>query len=406
MTGQDILESAKERIVQHRMGEATVRITDEGGNPLAGVSVTARQIGHEFKFGCNIFLWNDEETDWQLEYRRRFAELLNYATFPFYWHSFESKRGKPRYEYMDKVTNWCIQHRIERKGHPLVWNYAAPGWLPTDPQEIRELSDIRVREIVSRYRGKLDTWDVVNEATDPWRFDNPITEAWRTFGQMPFTIEPFKIARRANPEATLLINDYRNDSEYEKVIEQLIDETGKPLYDVIGLQSHMHGGAWPTEKIWDVCEQFSRFDVPLHFTETTILSGLRTDDGWGKTDPHVEAEQVVQVERFYTVLFSHPSVEAITWWDFSDRNTWMAAPAGLLREDMSPKPVYERLMCLIKGAWWTDEVTGETDSNGEFTLQGFYGTYKLGARNSQDRMTSIEVNLGRRAENRWNLQLG
>ena len=73
----------------------------------------------------------------------------------------------------------------------------------------------------------------------------------------------------------LLINDYRTDPAYERVIEQLVDEKGKRLYDVIGIQSHMHGGVWSNGQIWKVCQEFSRFGVPLHFTETTILSGER-----------------------------------------------------------------------------------------------------------------------------------
>ena len=48
--------------------------------------------------------------------------------------------------------------------------------------------------------------------------------------------------------------------------------------------------------------------------------------------------------KFYTALFAHPAVQAITWWDFSDLGAWLGAPAGWLRRDMSPKPVYDRLM--------------------------------------------------------------
>jgi len=402
MTEKEILEGREERIPQYRMGEAKVRVVDEDGNPLAGIPVTVSQIKHDFKFGCNIFLWSDDETDWQMEYRRKFTELLNYATLPFYWPSFEPEREKPIYEYMDKVSDWCNKNDIDCKGHPLVWNYSAPQWLPNNLDEIKRLSDERVSEIVYRYQGKIDIWDVVNEATDPWRFDNLIREVWQKYGQMPFTVEPFKIARQANPKATLLINDYRTDSEYEKVIEQLLDEDGKPLYDVIGIQSHMHGGVWKTEKIWEVCERFSRFDVPLHFTETTIVSGTRTVTGWGETNDAGEADQAAEVERFYSVLFSHPAVEAITWWDFSDRNAWQGAPAGFLRKDMSPKPAYERLMDLIKGEWWT-EVEGESDGNGELCLRGFYGKYELEVKHPQKEVVSLEVHLKRGEENLWEL---
>ena len=58
-------------------------------------------------------------------------------------------------------------------------------------------------------------------------------------------------------------------------------------------------------------------------------------------------------EAIYTLLYSHPAVEAITWWDFADYHAWQGAPAGLIRADMSPKPLYERLMELVWDEWAT-----------------------------------------------------
>jgi len=123
---------------------------------------------------------------------------------------------------------------------------------------------------------------------------------------------------------------------------------------------------------------------PLHFTETTILSGERKKQirwhgppykDW-PTTPEGEKRQAEQVAEFYTVLFSHPAVEAITWWDFSDR-AWLGAPAGLVRKDMSPKPAYDRPMKLIKGKWWTAEQQLRTDSAGRVNFRGFLGDYEV-----------------------------
>ena len=95
---------------------------------------------------------------------------------------------------------------------------------------------------------------------------------------------------------------------------------------------------------------------PLHFTEATILSGelgyelkkSRPGFDW-KSTSEGERRKAADVERFYTVLFSHPAVEAITWWDAGDQGAWQGAPAGLLRADMSPKPAYDVLLGLVKG---------------------------------------------------------
>lgn len=393
----EILEGADARIREHRMGNLTVRVVDADDNAMQGAQVQLKQTRHEFLFGCNIFGWGQPTPEDATKYRDQFSALLNFATLPFYWAGYEGQQGQPQHESREQIAKWCRERNLTTKGHPLVWNHAAgsPRWLGEDLDEIKRLSDARVAEIVERFRGLIDIWDVVNEAADPFRggsaFENRMTDTWQHFGKMPLTIEPFHIARKANPDATLLINDYRLDEEYEKVIDQLVDEDGDRLYDATGIQSHMHGGAWPTERAWQVCERYAKYGVPLHFTETTIVSGPRNDKGW-ETTPEGEQKQANEVERFYTVLFSHPAVEAITWWDFADRNAWQGAPAGFLRKDLSPKPAYERLMGLVKGKWWT-ETEGEA-VDGAFAARAFYGNYEVTA-TFGDREATVELHHAR-----------
>ena len=75
-------------------------------------------------------------------------------------------------------------------------------------------------------------------------------------------------------------------------------------------------------------------------------------------------------------MFSHPALRAITWWDFSDHGSWLGAPAGLVRKDMSPKPVYTRLLELIHHQWWT-AADGRTDQVGVYAGRVFYGEYQI-----------------------------
>jgi hypothetical protein len=87
------------------------------------------------------------------------------------------------------------------------------------------------------------------------------------------------------------------------------------------------------------------------------------------------------VARIYTLLFSHPAVAAITWWDFADRNAWQRAPAGLVGQDLRPKPAYTALQDLVKHQWWTRaELT--TDAEGRVAFRGFLGDYKLTVRSA------------------------
>jgi GH35 family endo-1,4-beta-xylanase len=415
LSDDELLAGADARIEQRRKGAAAVLVVDASGNPLAGAKVAVEQTRHAFLFGCNIFLWGklpDEKME--AAYRQHFAGLLNYATLPFYWSSYERRRGAPDHEHTEQVARWCREQGIATKGHPLAWNSGDPPWLPDDLEEIRRLQMARIEDCVSRFTGLIDRWDVVNEAT---HFDRDefvkqrspkLSAMWQKVGQIEFTRECFVHARKAGPKATLLVNDYRTDPPYEQVIKQLVDGQGKRLYDVIGIQSHMHGGVWPNRKIWEVCQRFAQFGVPLHFTETTILSGERGWRGdrpargaapWPST-PEGEAFQAREVVRFYTMLFSQPAVEAVTWWDFSDFRAWQGAPAGFLRSDMTPKPAYEALEKLVKGKWWT-QTTLQTAADGTAGFRGFLGEYRVTVTSEGKKSAVKQFALAPGDKNRW-----
>lgn len=379
----DWLAEARERIPKHRRARRVVAVHDATGKPVAGARVRVEQTRHEFLWGCNFFRFGRlNSAELEAGYRQRFTELLNFATLGFYWSSYEARQGQPNHEYIERVLDWAPAHGLVCKGHPLVWDHPAgsPRWLPDNDTELARLSNGRVQDIVSRFKGRLDMWDVVNEATHLPDQANPTRMArWgETLGSVPYTRVPLEIARAANTSATLLVNDYRIEPRYRRLLDALRDDSGKLLFDAVGLQSHMHDGGWPLARIWAVCNDYAGLGLPLHFTETTVASGPRLGPGenWGSTHPELEAKQAEYVAKFYTMVFAHPAVKALTWWDFSDNGAWQGAAAGLVRADMSPKPVYERLRALIKGEWWT-KAAGETNTDGEFALEAFHGAHRV-----------------------------
>jgi endo-1,4-beta-xylanase len=409
-TDSEILSGALSSIERHRKGDATVRVQDTSGKPLAGAKVIIEQLRHDFLFGCNLFLFGRcADADREQEYRRKFAALFNYCTLGFYWGSYEAERGKPNYDYTNQILEWTAAQGIACKGHPLVWDHPAssPQWLPDHPAEIAQLVHGRVKEIVSRFRGRIDIWDVVNEATHlPDGLNKTKMAAWgAALGPVLYAAEPLKIARAANPDAKLLVNDYRTDPPYFEILSRLREE-GKSQLDAVGIQSHMHEGVWPLQKVYSVCQTYAKLRLPLHFTETTILSGVRDrlSDAWGPTTQEKEAAQAEQAANFYSFLFAHPAVQAVTWWDFSDYHAWQRAPAGLLRADMSPKPVYDLLTNLIKKQWWT-KAEGRTDDDGRFDLRAFYGRYRMSAEHLNGGKAASEVQVQRGQTNQFTIKI-
>ena len=120
----------------------------------------------QFSIRSNIFMLFRCKTDADnAAYEKEFSGLFNYATVPFYWWGYEREQGHPNYESTDRVAEWCAAHHITMKGHPLVWNTSDPSWLPHDPAEAMGLQMQRVTDIVQRFKGRIDIFDVVNEAT-------------------------------------------------------------------------------------------------------------------------------------------------------------------------------------------------------------------------------------------------
>ena len=382
LSDEEILAQCRTRIEKHRKSDGAIVLRDTRGWPVSRATVKIEQLRHDFLFGCNFYMFaRNGDPEREEKYRLQFSALLNYCTLAFYWASYESARGQPNYDYTDRVVEWCLQHGILCKGHPLAWDHPAgsPKWLTEDQTEIERLSLARVREIITRFKGRIDIWDVVNEATHlPEGRNNTQMAHWgKAIGPVEFVKKHLQTAREANPKATLLVNDYRVEPDYFKILDHQ-REHGKLLFDAVGIQSHMHGEMWPLEKVWNVCDTYVAFKLPIHFTETTIVSGPRLGPGenWGETTSEGEAKQADQTANFYTALFAHPSVHAITWWDFSDHGAWQRAPAGWLRRDMTPKPVYDRLLSLIKGDWWT-KLKGQPNASGVFNLRAFHGQHRV-----------------------------
>jgi endo-1,4-beta-xylanase len=385
MDAQELLTDAKDRIRDVRTAEVRLHLVNTDGRPISNAAVDVQLTKHAFKFGCNSFgIRSIADPDLQAAYEARFAALLNYATLPFYWGGYESTQGVTREAHLHTMASWCAEQDIVTKGHPLVWHEVFPQWAHAlADDEVLTLLETRVKTIPAQFRGQVDIWDVVNEATVSHRFDNAVGR-WAVHGGAAILVEKaLRWARAANPEATLLYNDFNISPEFEQVVADLLNRDA-PV-DVIGIQSHMHQGTWSLERAWTVCEAYARFGLPLHFTELTVLSGrLKPKDetdwhqrhtDWDST-PEGEAAQAEYGEQLYTLLFSHPAVEAITWWDFADYNAWQNAPAGFLRTDMSPKPFYDRLMALIHGEWRTDVQT-TSDATGALRGRCFFGEHAV-----------------------------
>ncbi|MDR0502650.1 MAG: endo-1,4-beta-xylanase [Treponema sp.] len=384
---------------KYRKAALKLRLLSENGSPAANQEVKISQKSHQFLFGTGGFdavelagggpdgeAVDEKRAAFLNDKLNKIFTVNNYATLPFYLGRYEPQEGKPDETRLKAGARWFEQRNIARKGHPLCWHTVCAPWLMNySNAEILQKVIARIERDVSAFAGLIDIWDVINEVVimpvfD--KYDNAVTRICREYGQIRIVKEVFEAARRANPNAVLLLNDFDISKDYETLIDKCLQAGIK--IDVIGIQSHQHQGYWGAEKVCDVLERFSRFGLPLHFTENTLISGeimpshIVDLNDWQveqwPTTPEGEQRQAREMTEMYEILFSHRQVEAITTWSCSD-NAWLHAPAGLLRTDNSEKPSYKALKEKILNEWRT-EICARADSDGCVAMEGFKGVYE------------------------------
>ncbi|MBE6935598.1 MAG: hypothetical protein E7458_03750 [Ruminococcaceae bacterium] len=381
----ELIRQAKRRINEVRRRDLEVVVT-KNGKPVENAQVGIRMKQHEFLFGCNCFSATTFDTP---EKEKRYAELyggiLNYGTLPFYWGRYEPQQYQYNEPEMANQVQWTKDMGIKSKGHPLIWHEVVPEWL-TDDHDVGALEVERVRNIMEKYAYKVDFWDLNNETTVNYRFDNPITHWIDKIGPMNMMKLIGGVAREYNPDVKLLYNDFNvHGEDFPNFLQQMRDSDVQ-VYG-IGIQSHMHSRRWSFEETEEKMDRTAAFGWPIHFTECTVISGYPANpDGtvkfgagsqqnlWDEPEEMLY-DQAAYTKDFYTLVFSHPATEALTWWDFEDHK-WLNAPCGLITDTVYAKPVYYELQKLIKGEWWTnvDLVTGTA---GNARAKAFCGSYDI-----------------------------
>ncbi|MBN1375638.1 MAG: endo-1,4-beta-xylanase [Dehalococcoidia bacterium] len=404
-----IVNGAEDRIEKIRKGDVFIQVVDDNGTAVRNARIYFEQHNHDFLFGSNLSPLgqngpNAVNQDWADAY----TAVFNYGVLPFYWDQYETRERNNNETLLLAMADWSKKRGIITHGQPLISANAVPAWAPPGVEDVQAAMEDRVKANTIAFCGLVDYWTVVDEPLGGQWVNNAVGNWMNSSTPAVACADALVWASSGCPKATMIINDYRTDQDYRDLLQDIVRQKGK--FDGIGIQSHMHRGNWPLYQVWDICSRFEDFDVPLFFTEVTVLSGaLKTGvdttqqaEDWPSTTEG-EMTQADYVEKFYTLLFSHPSVEAITWWDFSDQGAWQNAPAGLLRKDMTPKPAYDALLKLIRKDWWSFGNV-YTNDNGEAVFHGFYGSYKL-AVEKEGKIATSNIHLTKGLDNKIKIQL-
>ncbi len=373
------LAEAEARISQIRTGPVRIHLTYAGnGSNCSGASVDYDLIQHAFHFGAMFFHYDISEPTNDV-YAGLWKDVFNHAVLPFYYTSWDTPDYYPEEGRVNDTIRYCEQHNITLKGHCLMWNYQAgiPNWLDPIENHTREeiVADFQghITNLVGKYKDNVTTWDVTNEVVHRGVFHD--------LDPVEFSKQCFAWARTANPQATLVFNDYAmlgHEFGYGDVSTfcETLTQHGTP-YDAIGMQGHAMDTDWvPMYEAQATLDGFTRLGKRIHITELMVPSTpVPITNSW-KKGLWSEENQAEYLRRLYTICFSHPSVDEINYWGFEEGSR--GTGYGLVNLDLSPKQSYNVLKNLIHNTWDTSGTT-TANSEGWIEFSGFYGTYNVTA---------------------------
>ena len=245
------------------------------------------------------------------------------------------------WEEADAIVAFAQKHGLRVRGHNLLWHEQAPGWLFKDAEGklvskavlLQRLKE-HIFTVVKRYKGKIYAWDVVNEAID----DDPAqflrNSLWYRICGDEFIAKAFEYAHEADPGALLFYNDYNavRPEKRERIYRLLkqLKEAGVPVHGM-GIQAHWSVYEPSENDLRAAIERYASLGLQLQFTELDVSvypweknrRSLRAGESDAFT-PEREAKQRALYRMAFRLFREYRDVvTGVTFWNVSDRYTWL-----------------------------------------------------------------------------------
>lgn len=374
------IAQATKDIEKYRKGDAVLTVVDGKGKALPGVKVEYYQTGHSFLFG--IFDLSRDERVWSLALEAG----INYATVVLDWQETEPQPGV--YQLRQERTSNIQKYGLAGMAHALI--FLSPGMSDRTPDYITKLSfsDYKnsiyphITRIVNAYKQQIKVWNIFNEPMRANLLGLTEKQTIEIIG------EGARAVRDSDQSVRILINNTDIGGEnpevfpydfLQKVIQAGVD------FDVIGLEFYYNAcvadGLHPMARrtlssMGQLIDQYSTLGKKVHITEISVPSEPIGEGYWGQ--PWSEELQAEYLKAAYTIFFSKLQVEAIGWWNVTDKPTGRSPfiyHGAILNEQNQPKKSYYALKSLIRN--WTTTGAGATDDKGQVIFRGFGGTYEV-----------------------------
>ncbi|MEI6861630.1 MAG: endo-1,4-beta-xylanase, partial [Verrucomicrobiota bacterium] len=188
----------------------------------------------------------------------------------------------------DQYVDFGVKNHLFVIGHNLCWHSQMPGWMtqpdvgggPLTKEIMMQRLHDHIMKVVGRYKGKVNGWDVVNEALNDGQGGYRNTPFYQYIGQ-EYLVMAFKWAHEADPAAELYYNEYNldaNDAKRASCIElvKYLKANGAPITGV-GMQGHYSLAAPSTAKIDETIQMFADLGMKVMITELDVTVNTNTN---------------------------------------------------------------------------------------------------------------------------------
>jgi len=228
----------------------------------------------------------------------------------------------------DFIVNTAKASGKRVHGHALIWHEAVPAWVTNfqgDSVAWETLMKTHIQTVVTHFKGKNTSWDVVNEAFND---DGSMrTTLWTTKLGKDYIARAFQYAQQADPDCKLFYNDYGAEYSPAKLnaIIAMVNNfksRGIPIHG-IGTQMHTNVNASNTD-INNVLQQFAKTGLLVHISELDIQVNLNNAPNF----VYSEAVQKTQGEKYKYIATAYgklPEAQryGITMWNIGDADSWI-----------------------------------------------------------------------------------
>ena len=351
-----------------------LRDADNGIETSGRSSLRAHAEARGLLVGCAV---NTSLLEQQPSYGRVIAEQFNLVVGEncMKWAALRPTATTFDFKQADALVAFAEEHGLKVRGHTLCWHEHMPEWFAATAtrENARQLLTDHIRAVAGRYKGRIHSWDVVNEAI--WikdgRPDGMRVSPWFELIGPEYVEIAFRAAREADPTAILTYNDYGVEYDTPEELAKraavlsLVDRllaAGAPI-QAVGVQSHLRTAEIGSlgDGIRDCIRKLGKRKLDTFLTELDV-----NDDGLSEEDVPQQDRDVATVYKHYLEeVLKEKSVKAVLTWGLADPQSWLQEeksrtkhpdraqrPLLLSVSDgvYSPKPAFYAMRAAIDGA--------------------------------------------------------